>query len=178
MNDINDCTHMGDAQLQLALRGLRRDIEPARDVWPGIAARLSPQFPHVPVQSSGASAKVTPIWPWALAASLLLALGVFVQPGPQAARPLAVADTSSNPSKTAELPVQAQVMGLHYQAALRELNTTGLPASWQPGLQALDHSAAQIQAALRKNPDSPWLMGQLRQIYLRKIALSRRALLA
>jgi len=178
MNDINDHMHMGDAQLQLALRGMRRDIEPTRDLWPGIAARLSPQFQHVPVQSAGTSAKVSPIWPWALAASLMLALGLLVQPSPQTVRPLAVADTSSNPSNTAVLPVQAQVMGLHYQAALRELNTTGLPASWQPGLQALDHSAAQIQAALRKNPDSPWLMGQLRQIYLRKIALSRRALLA
>jgi hypothetical protein len=91
---------------------------------------------------------------------------------------LAVASASGDQVNTAALPAQAQVMTLHYQAALRELNTDGLPASWQPGLQALDHSAAQVQAALRKNPDSPWLMGQLRQIYLRKIALSRRALLA
>lgn len=177
MNEIHEYTHMGDAQLQLALRGLRRDIAPTQDLWPGIAARLSPQLQQVPAQS-GASTKSTPMWPWAVAASMLLALGLWVQPSPQAARPLAVADTSSNVADTAALPAQAQVMALHYQAALRELNTSGLPASWQPGLQALDHSAAQVQAALRKSPDSPWLMAQLRQIYLRKIALSRRALLA
>lgn len=171
-------THLGDAQLQLALRGLRRDIEPTQDLWPGIAARLSPHTQQAARISRGAWARSSSIWPWALAASLLLAVGLLAQPGPRAVRPLAVASASGDQVNTAALPAQAQVMTLHYQAALRELNTDGLPASWQPGLQALDHSAAQVQAALRKNPDSPWLMGQLRQIYLRKIALSRRALLA
>ena len=37
---MNERTPIGEAELRLALRGLRRDIEPARDLWPDIAARI------------------------------------------------------------------------------------------------------------------------------------------
>ena len=37
---MNERTPIGEAELRLALRGLRHDIEPARDLWPGIAARI------------------------------------------------------------------------------------------------------------------------------------------
>jgi hypothetical protein len=73
---------------------------------------------------------------------------------------------------------QVQSLAQHYQAALQEVEPRAAPASWQPGLQALDQGAEQVRAALRKNPDSPLLLGQLRQIYARKLALSRRALFA
>ena len=158
MNDIQD---IGEAELRLALRGLRRDIEPSRDLWPGIEARLRPQRPV---------ARPARIWPWALAASMTLALGLAWQgSGPVAPRPVPVA-------AAAPITSEADALTLHYEAALRELDVASVPASWQAGLQALDHSAALVQAALRQHPDSPQLLEQLRQLYARRIALSRRAL--
>ena len=61
-------------------------------------------------------------------------------------------------------------------SAAGELDIGSVPASWQAGLEALDHSAALVQAALRQHPDSPQLLEQLRRLYARRIALSRRAL--
>lgn len=165
---MNQYTHKGDAQLRLALRALQREVAPARDLWPGIASRLAAQ-PARPVSGWRT-------WPWALAASLLLMLGLAGQPGPHHARPVAV--PSPPDAAVAALPPQAQLLTRHYQAALRELEPHAAPANWQPGLQALDQGAQQVREALRKNPDSPLLLGQLRQIYARKLALSRRALFA
>src|SRR5690606_17039350 len=59
-----------DATLRLQLRGLRRDIEPAADLWPGIVERIA-QAPARP-RPNPAQRYV----PWALAASLVLAVGV------------------------------------------------------------------------------------------------------
>ena len=40
-NDIETPnTFESDASLRMALRGLPREIEPANDLWPGIAARI------------------------------------------------------------------------------------------------------------------------------------------
>lgn len=160
MNDRND---IGEAELRLALRGLRRDIEPGRDLWPGIAARLPQQR---------MTRRPAPVWPLALAASMLLALGLAWQAGPQDVRPVAV------DAPRTSLPETAEALTVHYQAALRELDVHAPSASWQPGLEALDRSAEQVREALRHSPDSSLLLEQLRQIYTRRIALSRRALFA
>lgn len=160
MNDRHD---IGEAELRLALRGLRRDIEPERDLWPSIAARLPPQR---------MTRRPAPVWPLALAASMLLALGLAWQAGPRDTRPVAI------DAPRASLPDTAEVLTAHYQAALRELDVRATPVSWQPGLEALDRSAEQVREALRHSPDSSLLLEQLRQIYTRRIALSRRALFA
>lgn len=165
---MNDQTRWGDAELQLALRSLRRDVAPSRELWPGIAARLHPS------SSDSSTLRRTYTWPWALAASLLLTFGLTNPAVPPQGRALPVA--ASPTTSVAMLPPEVQAMTAHYQAALRELDTHAMPANWQPGLQALDRSAAQIQLALRRNPDSQLLLGQLRNTYARRIALSRRAL--
>ena len=51
-------------------------------------------------------------------------------------------------------------------------------AGWQPGLEALDRSAAEIREALRRDPGSRLLLQRLRDTYTRRLALSRRALYA
>ena len=160
--------HIGEASLRMALQALRRDIEPERDLWPGIAARLSPQVaPARPPRR---------IWPFAMAASMLLALGLARQEAPELARPVAV----EAPAPVGIMPgaSEAEALTLHYQAALRELDARATPASWQPGLEALDQGAQQVLAALRHSPQSPQLLERLRQIYARRLALSRRALFA
>lgn len=157
---------IGEARLRMALLALRRGIEPGHDLWPGIATRLSSQ--------SVVARPPRRIWPLAMAASLLLALGLARQGGPDMARPVAVAALA--PAAVAPVASEAETLTLHYQAALRELDVGAVPASWQPGLDALDHGARQVLAALRQSPQSPQLLEQLRQIYARRLALSRRAL--
>lgn len=64
----------GEAELRLALRGLRQDADPGQDLWPGIAARIA----ALPRQAPTAPPRRKPQWWWPLAtaASLLLAVGV------------------------------------------------------------------------------------------------------
>jgi hypothetical protein len=165
---MNAKHEIGEAELRMALHTLRRDIEPERDLWPGIAARLSQQ-------RQAPAPRPRRVWPVALAASMLLALGLAWQgSGPQAVRPVAVGGQPA----TVPLPKEAEALSTHYQAALRELDVRAAPASWQPGLEALDRSAEQILAALRQSPESAQLLEQLRQIYTRRLALSRRAIFA
>jgi hypothetical protein len=52
-----------DPELQAAVARLPQHIEPPRDLWPGIAARISQQR------------RSRPLWAYGLAASLLLAVG-------------------------------------------------------------------------------------------------------
>lgn len=158
---------LGDAELRMALHALRRDIEPERDLWPDIAAKLAPQRAVRPRRST--------VWPVALAASMLLALGVAWQGSlPQSAPPAEMETRVA----AAPLPKEAEALSTHYQAALKELDVSSAPASWQPGLEALDRSADQVLAALRQSPESAQLLEQLRQIYTRRLALSRRAIFA
>lgn len=165
---MNERHAIGEAELRMALHALRRDIEPEHDLWPGIAARL-------PAQRQAPARRLQRMWPLALAASMLLALGLAWQGGsPQAVRPVVVAPAAAE----LPLPREAEAMAMHYQAALRELDVQAIPASWQPGLEALDHSAKQILAALRQSPESVRLLEQLRQVYSRRLALSRRAVFA
>lgn len=165
---MNGKNEIGEASLRMVLQALRRDIQPERDLWPGIAARLSPR-----VQAARPPRRV---WPLAMAASMLLALGLARQEAPESVRPLAV--DALAPVRAASLVSEAEALTLHYQAALRELDVRAVPASWQPGLEALDHGAGQVLAALRHSPQSPQLLERLRQIYARRLALSRRALFA
>src|SRR5690606_9170413 len=76
-NDSRDRETPLDANLRLQLRGLRRDIEPEGDLWPGIAARIAatPQAarPAAPVRRGHGATRFAP---WALAASLVLTVGV------------------------------------------------------------------------------------------------------
>src|SRR5687768_2813374 len=67
---------MQDDSLRWRLRDLRQDTPPQRDLWPGIAARIAaaPQVMEAARPSLGGR------WaPWAMAASVLLAVGLVWQ---------------------------------------------------------------------------------------------------
>ena len=162
----------GDAALRLALRGLRQDRDPGRDLWASIEARI-----HALPQ---ASVPVSPprrwAWPLAMAASMLLSAGLAWQMRPVDAPALAQATDASVAATLVQR--EASTLTVQYQAALRELEFQPAPANWQPGLDALDRSAAEIRSALQQNPDSRLLLQRLRETYTRRLALSRRALYA
>ncbi|HPM57598.1 MAG TPA: hypothetical protein PK227_10720 [Thermomonas sp.] len=168
----NPAHDSGDAALRLALRGLRQDRDPARDLWPGIEARLH----ALPQSSTPAVARRRWTWPLAMAASMLLSAGLAWQMRP-VETPVAVPAAETRMANTL-VQREARTLTVQYQAALRELEFQPAPANWQPGLEALDRSAAEIRSALQQNPDSRLLLERLRETYTRRLALSRRALYA
>lgn len=178
MND--ETTRIGEAEMRMALHGLRKDIEPGHDLWPGIAARL-PAVPQLPTQVARKPHSGWR-WPLATAASLLLAVGMVWQLKP--AQPVAatspvLAQTSRSVRSTTLVQREADSMTAHYEAALRELTPAhSIPANWQPGLEALDRSTIEIRSAMQHDPDSRLLLQRLRDTYARRIALARRALYA
>ncbi|WP_415000299.1 hypothetical protein [Arenimonas sp.] len=156
---------MNETDLRWRLRQLPREMEPARDLWPDIAAA-----------ATRASAKRR--WPWmhslAMAASIALAFGLAWRIAPAPVMPMT---TAAQPDEEARvLEREATAMTREYQAALREFDGAPVPGSLEPGLRVLDDSARQIRAAIAVNPDSPALLQQLRKTYSRRLALTQRAL--
>ena len=154
-----------DASLRLQLRGLRRDIAPDTDLWAGIQARLAAPPAIAP---RGAPRNIAP---WALAASLVLSLGIAwrMQPPPtavEAGAPVRLVDR------------EADAMTREYRAALHELQASaavpvnGSPA--QPAIRELDRSARQIRAAIERDPDATFLLDRLQHTYTLRLELTQR----
>jgi hypothetical protein len=170
MNTRNESMRSGstrnpDAEaLRWQLRTLRRDIEPQEDLWPAIAARIattSQQEGHVERKSS-----VHRFAPWAMAASVLLAVGVAWQLNPDHPAP-----GQGNPL----IRQQAVSMTLDYEIALAHLQQAGTHPEMAPAFGDLDRSAAQILGAIDRDPDARFLLDQLRRTYARRLELTRRA---
>jgi len=160
-----------DDRTRWALRDLRRDTAPGRDLWPQIAARIAT---GAPVMDPGRTTWRSPrrLAPLALAASLLLAVGVawqFWPPRQSATQPAARL-----------IQAEAHAMTREYAAALREVETSAPAAasSQQSALRELDRSAAQIRTALARDPDARFLLERLRHTYSLRLALTQRAALS
>lgn len=168
---------LGEAELRMALRGMRQDAEPGHDLWPGIAARIQSMPQHRVPATPAASNRW---WPLATAASMLLAVGVAwqLQPSLVPAHDAHGAAAGKRVESASLVQREAESMTVQYRAALRELEPASVPANWQPGLAALDRSAAEIRGALQQNPDSRLLLDRLRDTYTRRLALARRAIYA
>ncbi len=151
---------MTETELRWQLRQLPRELDPPRDLWPGIAGRLAQR----PAKRGR--------WPLglALAASLVLALGLaFGLPG---------AGPSEATVVRGEL-VQREADGLtrEYQAALSQFEGAPIPEPLVPALATLDRSAADIRSALDADPGAVFLLGQLRRTYARRLSLTQRAVI-
>jgi len=160
-NSDFDTSIATDADLRWQLRQLPREIDPARDLWPGIAAGIDSPRRRRPHR-----------W-WvglAMAASLLLAVGVWTRIAP-------LHRENAPQDLTAEVVrAEAHSMTRQYQAALRELDGAPVPATLAPSLHTLDQSAAQIRQAIAADPDSVFLLHQLQKTYSRRLALTQRAI--
>lgn len=155
-----------DDSLRWQLQALRRDIEPQADLWPGIAARLA-ATPRQETQVERKS-RVRRFAPWAMAASVLLAVGVAWQ-----LNPASPASSQGNPL----IRQQAVSMTLDYENALAHLQQAGTHPEMAPAFGDLDRSAAQILGAIDHDPDARFLLEQLRRTYARRLELTRRAVL-
>lgn len=169
----------GDDALAFRLRALRRDLPPGNDLWPGIAARIAaaPRDgaapPAKPTVARTVAHRRAPgrLAPWALAASLVLAVGVAWQQRPAHA-PASAADPAAR-----VLPRAADAMAREYGAALRELQASTPARAPDPSLRALDQGAAQIRIALAHDPQSRFLLERLRATYEKRLQLTQRSVL-
>jgi len=152
-----------DRALRDGLRGLRIDTLPGRDLWPDIAARIA-EPPLV--------GKQRPAWyassamaPWALAASVVIAVMLLWQHD-------AMAPRTTNDRL---IEREAQAMTREYQGALRVI-TASAPDQRvdSPDLRELDRSAAQIRSALQRDPDARFLLDRLQHTYSLRLALTQR----
>jgi hypothetical protein len=150
--------------LRWRLKDLRRDIEPQGDLWPGIAARLA-SAPQDTAELR--KPRAHRFAPWALAASVLLAVGVVWQmlPGTQ----------PSPPAGNGVIRQQAVSMTLDYENALARLQQAQTHPELDSAFGELDRGAAQILSAIDRDPDARFLIEQLRRTYARRLQLTQRA---
>lgn len=150
--------------LRWQLQGLRREIQPESDLWPGIAARLAqPQ----PVLEQTRRIRARHFVPWAMAASVLLVVGMVWQGMPGAPQ----ADQKASPL----VLQQAVAMTFDYENALARMQETEAHPEVQQAFGELDRSAAQILTAIDRDPNAVFLLEQLRRTYARRLQLTQRA---
>jgi hypothetical protein len=153
--------------LRWELRALRQDAAPANDLWPSIASRIAqtPQNAAAPTRKAW-----HPLAPFAVAASLALAIGIAWQ-----VRPVTPVAPVANDPHTRIIAREAEAMTLEYQAALKEIDALAPPpAKAAPEIQVLDRSAAQIRTALARDPDARFLLDRLQRTYTRRLELTQR----
>lgn len=152
-----------DESLRWSLRALRREQQPAQDLWAGIAARIE-ALPQV----APAPRRQTPMQrfaPWAMAASIVLTVGMVWQ--------------GSLPQSGQGPIIQQEAASLtrDYQGALAQLQGAEAHPELGGALQELDRSAAQIREALAHDPNARFLLEQLRRTYAKRLALTQRAVM-
>lgn len=177
----NDALEQDDILAQ-AIGGLR-DEQPARDLWPGIAARL-------PAPERRNTISVT--WSQlAVAASLLMAVSVgltwFVarQPVPQGATETVVQAENEPVGSAAGQVQQANFADKQFDAAVTDLENIlrddrdrldpRTVMVIERNLKTIDDAIAQAREALDQDPANPYLNSHLADARRRKLELLRRA---
>lgn len=154
-------------------RGLRAAVEPPRDLWPGIAARLTPRPARRNRAAARRPARALPWLPLAAAAVLLLALAgtlVLREWSPGAAP--AETETALGAS-----PAPGRALSRQVLAALERQQGNLSPAtvsSLEGSLAALDRSIADLRAALASDPGNRQLHLWLAERYRQELELLQR----
>jgi len=151
---------MTESDLRWRLRQLPRDIEPTRDLWPAIHAGIEHRPTRTPRRWLGG---------FAIAASVLLAAGLFWR-GAGSGAPMEAESAAAT-----IVASESRAITLEYQAALRQFDGAPIAAQMNQSLSTLDRSVIAIQRAISEDPDSIFLLEQLRKTYSRRLALTQRA---
>jgi hypothetical protein len=159
----HDPTPLSDDALRWQLRALRQDMPPSRDLWPDIATKLAAA--PAPSMSSSSAQRRRRVAPFALAASVLLAVTMTWQ-------------LQRTPEGDALIQREAAAMTRDYTGALAQMDTQAKASpDYAPALLALDQSAAEIRHAIATDPNARFLLEQLRRTYARRLALTQRAVM-
>jgi negative regulator of sigma E activity len=166
---------------------LPREMKPARDLWPTIAARIGEE------QAGGAEASERTTRPWtrpaalAAAAAVLLAVATLMtqggrRPTPSATEPAATAAQPAAGGETAHVQ-QAETEYLRATGQLMDaLNTRRGSLSPETlravdeNLRTIDEAVRQVRAALEKDPGNRQLTQMLASTHQKKLDLLLRLL--
>jgi hypothetical protein len=167
---------MSELEYRRALKALPREIEPGRDLWAGIAARIDTR----------PAARRRPRWiGYAIAAGVActaLALGWRMAPlTQQVARPIAVQAGQSSPwvLREAELMKVDLAATLAFGEGAKAAELARAPhQALSASLKELDSAEGELDRALRENPDSTFLLDRMRRVQQQKARLTLRALAA
>lgn len=134
------------------MRKLNAAVEPARDLWPDIAARIAAPAAAAPRRPRRRSVLV-------IAASLIVAVGTGL--------------TAHRLSRTLSAPAPAD-----FRAGAAALTALDWARPADPGLDAaaqdLDKASAELQAALEARPDAVFLVGMLNRTHAQRLRLLRQ----
>jgi hypothetical protein len=173
-------------RLDAALRELPRGLEPARDLWPQIAARIEDVRAAAPVASR-------PGWRWQAAAAVLLVAGSSLLTATLLDRKEPAGQAAVNAASTATVPAPAGVVAMpaafgpagtldpEYLAARQQLTQVleqriaALPPSTRAKLELnlgeMRRAADEINAALASQPGDPLLEELLLGTYQDELAM-------
>ena len=163
---------MSELEYRRALKAMSREIEPGRDLWPAIEARLRAQ--SLPLRRR-------PRWlaPALVAGIAAAALATVSRLLPVAEQPLDLAATQAWSLREADL-IKADLDAALVSAGAPEVaeytRAPGLALS--ASLKELDSAQAELDQALRLNPDSTFLLDRMRRVQQQKARLTLRALAA
>ncbi|MGH8052057.1 MAG: hypothetical protein ACREPB_15455 [Arenimonas sp.] len=151
---------ISDAELRMQLRGLPKERELERDLWPGIQASI---------QHAAVNKNRRPWSSFAMAASLAFIAAI--------ALPLfsSVSSGDTNTLKAQVVSREVDAMDTEYHAALKEFSSVELAPEVKTQLQLLDDSASKLRKALNQSPQSTYLIPMLRRTYLQRLQLTQRA---
>ena len=155
--------------LRWQLQGLRREVSPQADLWPGIAARIA-STPQQQAVATALPVNRRRFAPWAMAASLLLAVGFIWQLTPDPSHVLA---SPADPL----IRKQAVSMTFEYEKALARMGQANSAPEMHAALGDLDRSARMILTAIDDHPEARFLLDQLRRTYARRLQLTQRAVM-
>ncbi|WP_202840363.1 hypothetical protein [Luteimonas saliphila] len=161
------------AALRLQLRGLRTDMPPARELWPGIAERLA-EAPQHRLGSPTARMRPRALSALATAAVLAMAIGLGWQLRPDTPEVVPAAVDVPAATTPAPLVLEADAMAREYQGALLELSAARPPRAEPAALLHLDASAEAVRDALAQDPDAVFLLQRLQRIYAQRLSLTQR----
>ncbi len=183
----------GCAGCREELRGLRallaeaaalpEELEPPRELWPGIEARLAPRSGVLSFAPLRRWAFLAP--PLAAAAAALLAIGLSLRPGPQ---PQPAPGPSQTPVVEAGLSAVALGSGAslaqaedEYRRATQQLLESlrseqralppGTLETVERNLSAIERSLGEIRAALEQDPENAQLARLLNSTQRRKLQM-------
>jgi hypothetical protein len=165
---------MSDHHFRWQLRQLPRALEPARDLWPAIAAAIGMPNARVSIESYKIAPRKSGArwlrWGSGIAAALLLAGVGLSLTKPNLLRSLHAPRSSEHRLVLKE----ADAIRKHYKAELAQFRDVPVPVDFASALLELDASAEGIRSALDSRPDAVFLLGQLRRTYARRLELTQR----
>jgi hypothetical protein len=160
-----------DFDLRRRLRQLPRERDPGRDLWPGIVAQVQSR----PQQGSRRRARIA-AGMGLLAASVALAWVLTSLHSPSIPADAGLTRRAASPMPQ-WVRLEADAITIEYQRAYAPFAEMPMPVALHGAVIELDHSATQLRAALRAQPDAVYLLERLRQTYDQRLHLLQRAAL-